>query len=85
MRERCHDRTPIRLNFKDLNSNNRSAIERVRMMGIGASLRVRPHRCLAAGEAPQVGQLFNEFVILLMAQHKYDDTFSNNCPTCGSP
>ena len=24
---------------------------------------------------------FNEFVILLMGQHKYDATFSNSCPT----
>ena len=26
---------------------------------------------------------FNEFVILLVGQHKYDVNFSNNCPTCG--
>ena len=26
---------------------------------------------------------FSEFVIFLMGQHKYDVSFSNNCPTCG--
>ena len=40
------------------------------------------------GDQQQQGHLlhssdnFNEFVILLMGQHKYAVTLSNDCPTC---